>query len=320
MSLRMPQAPLSIEDLRLVRAVRETGSLSAAARALGLDHSTAFRRLGAAEARLGARLFLRARAGYAATAAGEEMAAAAARVLDDLEETARRLAGGDLTPTGVVRVTMPDTLVATVAPMLAAVAAVHPGLELETVSANGFLALTRREADAALRAADAPPEHLVGRRVATVATAPYVRRAHPAAAGGTAADAARDWIGLDESLAHLKGAGWLRRSVAAERIRLRANTLLGVQATVRAGAGAGLLPCFLGDADPDLVRLGPPLPDLATPLWLLTHPDLRRAARVRAVIDGLAARLGAMAGAFEGRSAGPGGGAPDGQAAAGSGT
>jgi DNA-binding transcriptional LysR family regulator len=294
---------MSIEDLRLVRTVRETGSLSAAARALGLDHSTAFRRLGAAEARLGARLFLRARAGYAATAAGEEMAAAAARVLDDLEETARRLAGGDLSATGVVRVTMPDTLVATVAPMLAAIAAAHPGLELETVSANGFLALTRREADAALRAADAPPEHLVGRRVATVATAPYARRGHPYPRGGPPDPAALPWVGPDESLAHLKGAAWLRRSVPAANVRLRANTLLGVQAAVRAGAGAGLLPCFLGDADPDLVRLGPPLPDLATPLWLLTHPDLRRAARVRAVLDGLAERLDALSGVFEGRRA-----------------
>ena len=99
------QSRIGWEDLRLVRAVGEAGTLTGAARRLGVDHSTAFRRLGALEERLGVRLFERARNGYAPTPAGEATLAAAERILGDLGELERRIAGEDLRPSGTVRVT-----------------------------------------------------------------------------------------------------------------------------------------------------------------------------------------------------------------------
>src|SRR5260221_11409001 len=92
------QSHLAVEDLRLLQAIGEHGSLSAASRRLGIDHSNVFRRLGGMEERLGVRLFDRARDGYAPTPAGETAIATAARGLAEIELLERRLAGGGPRP------------------------------------------------------------------------------------------------------------------------------------------------------------------------------------------------------------------------------
>src|SRR5882724_3483592 len=111
MTLRAEQTALSLEDLRLVAAVGHAGSLAGAARRIAVNHASAWRRLGALEQRLGVRLFERTRDGYSPTPAGEAAIATAVRILDDLDALERRLAGEDLRPSGVVRVTTTDTLV-----------------------------------------------------------------------------------------------------------------------------------------------------------------------------------------------------------------
>jgi DNA-binding transcriptional LysR family regulator len=166
----------SSDDLRLVRAIGASGTLTGAARGLKVDHSTAFRRLCAIEVRLGAKLFERARDGYTPTSAGEMVIAAGERILAELVDLERRLAGEDLRPSGIVRLTTTDTLVDVIAPALAALKTEHPGITVELIVANTFFTLTRREADIALRPAAAAPEGLAGRRLATVATAPTPRR------------------------------------------------------------------------------------------------------------------------------------------------
>lgn len=277
---------LGVEDLRLIRAVVTTGTLTGAAASLRVDHSTAFRRLGAVEARLGVRLFERARDGYVPTEAGEAAAATAEHVLAEMAALDLRIAGRDLRPTGTVRLTMPDTMVAALAPMLAAFRVRHPGIVVELVVSNAHLALTRRDADVALRPAAEVPETLVGRRVAMIATAVYA-----AAAGGDAEGDDAAWIGLDEALAHTVAARWLAGNVAPARIVARCDSLLAAAALARAGIGRALLPCLVGDADPALRRVLPPIPEAAIPLWILTHPDLRGTARIRALTGFLAERL-----------------------------
>ena len=76
-----------------------------------------------------------------------------------------------------------------------------------------------------------------------------------------------------------------------ERIGYKVNTVLGLAEAVEPGLGIGHLPCFIGDARPGLVRLGPPNPDFSADLWLLTHPDLRQSPRVRVFLDFLAAEI-----------------------------
>ena len=142
--MRQSKNRLSLGDLELLNAIGTNGALSAAARELQLDHSTAFRRLGAVEQRLGVRLFERSRTGYAPTIAGELALAASARVLDELGNVEQQLAGEDLRPSGEVRVTTTDTLVTLVTPMFAALRAQHPEVTIELTVTNSFLTLTRR--------------------------------------------------------------------------------------------------------------------------------------------------------------------------------
>jgi DNA-binding transcriptional LysR family regulator len=291
----------SLDDLRLIRTIASAGTLSGAARLLKVDHSTAFRRLGAIELRLGAKLFERARDGYTPTSAGEEAITAGTRVLAELADLERRLAGEDLRPSGVVRVTTTDTLIDVIAPVLTALRAEHPAITAELVVANSFFTLTKREADIALRPAAVAPERLVGRRLATVATAPYASSVYLKRSGRKPL-AEHDWLGFEDSLGHLRSARWVSANVSGERIVFRADSLLALRSAARAGLGVAALPCYLADPVAELRRVKAPLPEMEGSLWLLTHPDLRRVARVRTVLDFIATTLAKQRALIEGRA------------------
>jgi DNA-binding transcriptional LysR family regulator len=300
----MAQDLLSLDDLKLVRAVGAAGSLTGAARQLALDHSTAFRRLNAVEKRLGARLFERARDGYTPTPAGELALGTAARLLDELTDLERRVVGEDVHPSGLVRVTTPDTLAALLGGIFVDLRAHWPGIMIELIVANSFFALRKRDADIAVRPARTAPDALTGRQVATVATAFYAASSY-VDRGLRATLAQHAWIGFEESLGHLPSAKWIDANVPQQRIVHRADSLLAITAAARAGMGVAALPCYLGDADPQLRRIAEPCRELDVPLWLLTHPDLKRVARIRAVLDFLAQRITEQRALIEGR-AGPG--------------
>lgn len=140
-------------DLQLILAVRRTGGLTAAAKALGIDHSTAFRRLNALEERLGVRIFERLPGGaYHATPAGERMAVTAERMEDEALALDRDIAGRDHQLSGRLRVTSSETLAySRLTGHLAAFRQTHPGILVELVIDNRVLSLSRREADIALR-------------------------------------------------------------------------------------------------------------------------------------------------------------------------
>jgi DNA-binding transcriptional LysR family regulator len=228
------QRVFTLDDLRLVCAISEAGTLTGAASRLGVDHSTAFRRLGAVEKRLGARLFERARDGYTPTLAGEAAAEAAKRILDDLGNLQHRLAGEDLRPAGIVRVTTTDTLLDLTGPIFAALRAQSPEITIELVVANSFFTLARRDADIAIRPSAAAPGNLVGRRLATLATALYAAPAYLARQGSRTELPEHEWIGFEDSLSHLGSAKWMEANVAHGRIVHRANSLLALQAAARA--------------------------------------------------------------------------------------
>lgn len=287
---------LAWDDFRLIDAVAATRNLPAAALRLGIDHSTVFRRLKAIEAALGTALFERHRGGYTPTAAGEEVAALAARVDEEITAVTRRLAGQAPAPSGEVRLATSDSLLADLLmPMLARFRAAQPAIRLDLVIGNAALNLSRRDADVALRATDTPPETLTGRRLARIAWALY---------GREGMSPAGDWVCLGENLAGLKVVRHARERVPPERLAARFDTVLGVGQAVRAGLGVAHLPCFMGDATPGLRRLAPPEPDYASDLWLLTHPDLRHTPRIRALMDHLAQEIGARRPLIEGLAGG----------------
>jgi DNA-binding transcriptional LysR family regulator len=294
---------LAWDDFRLVKTIAESRGLGGAAERLGVNHSTVFRRLGQLEDELGVKLFERHRTGYALTPAGEEMTALATRMEEDVSTFARKLAGQAVSPAGELRVTTNDTLlVHLLTPLFARFCAGCPDIRLDVVLANQALNLSKRDADVAIRATDDPPETLVGRRVATIAWAIYGRAADfpDEEKPDLLALYERSWVALGDNLAVLKVARFVRERVAHERIVYRVNTVLGLTEAVEAGIGIGPLPCFIADARPGLVRLGPPNPDFSTGLWLLTHPDLRHSARVRAFLDFMAAEIARRRRAIEG--------------------
>nr|WP_283818867.1 LysR family transcriptional regulator [Bradyrhizobium diazoefficiens] len=276
--------------MRLVQAIREAGTLTGAARLLSVEHSSAFRRLSAVEERLGVSLFERSRQGYSPTQAGEMMIAAVQRILADITDLERRLEGEDSRPSGVVRLTTTDTLLDILGPVLLDLRANHPTIIVELIVANSFLSLMGREADIALRPAKAAPEELTGRRLAKVATALYASRK---IAGQRGAVSLRDcnWIGFESSLSHLRSAQWISANIPADRVVFKTDSLLSIRSTTIAGLGVAALPCYLGDRTTELCRIGPPLPEMEGSLWLLTHPDLRKKARIRAVLDFIAASI-----------------------------
>lgn len=280
---------LAWDDFRLIKAIADAGGLTGAAAALDVNHSTVFRRLGQIEEQIGHALFERRKTGYVPTSAGEEMAALASRIDEDVTAFGRRLAGRDLAPSGEVRVTTTDTLyLHMLLPIFAAFRAAHPLIRLDVVIASQTLNLSRRDADVAIRASDSPGETLIGRRLADLNWAVYARTDAPATATEQADPTAlfrRVWVTLGDHLGYVKAARYVRDHVEPERIALRSSAVLGLTEAVEQGIGIGPLPCFIADQRPGLVRLLPPRAEFTTGLWILTHPDIRHAPRVRAFMD-----------------------------------
>jgi DNA-binding transcriptional LysR family regulator len=284
-------SPLNWDEFRLVKAIADSRSLVGAAEVLGLNHSTVFRRLGAIETTLGAPLFERSRAGYQPTAAGEEMVGLATSMSESIIDFERRVAGRDVKPTGELRVTTVDSVaVYLLAPILARFRRLNPGVHLDLILAGQNLNLSRRDADVAIRATNEPPETLIGRRIGPIRWAIYGSKALIAEFGPRAIEEA-PWIGFGDNFAAHLGRRWMERVVGPRRQVWRVNSVLSMAEAVATDAGAGLLPCFVGDQHSEIARIGAPMPELDIDLWILAHPDLRQAARVRAFMEVVGADL-----------------------------
>jgi DNA-binding transcriptional LysR family regulator len=278
--------PLAWSDLQVFLAVCGRGSIGGAAQALQVNHSTVLRRIAALEQALSVRLFDRLPRGYVLTAHGQELAAAVAGLPEQVDAAQRRLTGADLALSGTIRLTAPDALIhALLWPLLAQFQRQHPLVRLEIVAGNSFLNLTQREADVAVRGVNRPPENLVGRRVGSLQTALYASRDYMESLGRNATESDWRWVGHDAALAQLDSAKWMRRHVPDDRVVLRVDSLVAMADAVASGFGVGWVLCPLAEARAGLERLQAPPPELDTQVWVLTHPDLRRVARVRALTD-----------------------------------
>lgn len=310
-------AELDWSDLRYALAVGNTGGLAAAARQLGVNHTTVLRRLDALEARLGARLFERARHGYQPTEAGALVLDQARRMADQAEEIERRVAGRDRELTGLLRVTTAFVVMEHLLPQpLADFARAFPGIEVEVVE-NAFLVdlsrrhadesagWSRREADVALRLSRQVADHLVGRPLGDTHCRVYARRDAPGLPQSVQpmATLLRDapWVAFERDSQARVYDQWMRKHLAQADVRLRVDIFNAVAAVLRTGLAVGILPTFMAVRHPELVAVSDPIPELSVPVWMLTHPDLRQTARVRAFMqhvgDAVAARLAQAEGA-----------------------
>lgn len=283
---------LQWDDLRLVGAIADSGSLSGAARLLDVSHATVFRRLGRIEERIGVRLFDRGGAGYRATHAGAEVAATAKRMQAEVLGVERRILGQDAQRHGTVRVTTTDSLLfITLSPLFAQFRQAYPDITLEVVVPSQVFNLSRREADIAIRPSLEAPRTLVGQQVAAVDQAIYAGSNMSIVIGENIDLTCVDWVGPDDLMGYRQLERWMAVNGYDERCRFRVDSGPGMFAAVRDGIGVGVLPCYWGENEPELVRIGDPVREMATGLWLLTHPDLQNAERIRVVLDFFAEKL-----------------------------
>jgi len=276
------------DHLRVFMALAREQTVRAAATSLGVSHSTVSRRIDAFERDLGVRLFERLPDGFVLTPYGEDTLRTAQGLEESLDGLQRRVRGQDGQLRGDLRVTMPDLLAANLLmPDLVAFCERYPEIDLEVAISYTPFDLVRREADVAIRITRDPPEQLVGRKVITFARAAYASRDYLARHDPQHDPQSVTWIGWDDSTRHPR---WVRATAVPQApVRGRMNNALVQLAACKAGMGLAMLPCFMGDGEPDLARVPPGEPEPAWDIWLLTHEDLRATARVRAFMDAMAA-------------------------------
>jgi DNA-binding transcriptional LysR family regulator len=287
------------ELYRSFLAVIREGSLSAAARRLGLTQPTIGRHVESLSASLGVALFTRSPAGLQPTPASldlvphaETMAAAA--------EALRRAASGEAADErGTVRLTASEIMGAEVLPpMLARFRARHPGIVIELVLTNRSEDLLRREADLALRMARPRQAALVARRVGGVGIGLYAHRRYAEAQGlPRSLDelAQHPLIGFDRDATSWRSLGETSLAVTRERFAFRSDSDLAQLAALRAGIGIGGCQHPIARRERDLVPVLPRAVRFNLEMWLALHEDLRASRRVRLLFDHLAEELGRYA-------------------------
>ena len=282
---RLP-TKLGLPDLETILALHRGRTLAGAAERLRVDASTVFRAVRRIERDIGDVLFDRGRHGYAATALGRALAAHAERIEKQLEEARETAFNQDAEPSGLLRITLTETLFHTVLlPVLPRFAAAYPRIALELVTSNAIANLGQREADIAIRVTNAPPEHLVGIRLGTMRSAVWGGRDYLAAQPAGRQVSGMDWIALDDSLPEHPSQVWRRGALPEVAPRYKVGNLLAVAGAVVNGLGIGVVPLAVMRGHPHVQMVGEPLPELDIGLWVLAHPATRYLGRMKAMFD-----------------------------------
>ncbi|MFT5217955.1 MAG: DNA-binding transcriptional LysR family regulator [Planctomycetota bacterium] len=273
------------DNLRYVLMVASQGSIAAAARELKVNRTTVLRRINQFQENLNCRIFERSDSGYVLTPEAEKMINAAREVENTLFDMQRQIAGRELKLEGELRVTTTDTfMVSIIGPHLASFHKKHPHIVVDVLITNNVLDLNRRDADVAIRPTHTPDVHLVGKRVYDVEFAVYANseQLEQLLPGDIFQ---QRWIGFDQSMLSTPPGMWFESKVDKRNVCMRGDSFVGIKVAAENGIGIALLPKLLGDASAHLTRIEASIPELTVGLWLLTHPDLVRSARVHAFID-----------------------------------
>jgi DNA-binding transcriptional LysR family regulator len=286
------------ELYRAFLGVLREGSLSGAARALGVAQPTVGRHVAALEGALGLVLFTRSQTGLLPTEAAHALrvhAEAMESTAAALERTASGLRDGADSVAGTVRISVSEVVGVEVMPaIVAGLASRHPALKVELVLSNRVHDLLQREADIAVRMTAPRQEQLVARRVGAIelglhaAPAYLARRGTPAMVDDLAAHAV---IGYDRPTPFVRQAAKALPGFTRDRFALRTDSDVAQLALIRAGAGIGVCQVPLAARAPALVRVLPDAFRFRLDTWVTMHEDLRASPRCRVAFDALAAGL-----------------------------
>lgn len=259
------------DDLRFVLAVAETGSVSKAARRLGVNHATVLRRVADFEQRHGAAVFHKTTQGYRVLADKQDVIKAA-KVAEGAMTTVGQLAGGHTGELrGKSRITSTDTFCQVILPkIISDLQQQAKGLFIEVISSNPHIDLSMHQVDLAIRPALSLPEGLEGDVVADLGFAVY-----------TSGPATQEWLGLSGPLARSIGGRWMAEHITADKIVAASDSFFVLRELAATGCGQAILPCFLGDRDPRLHRAETSAPHFKVPIWVANHIDQSTSQRTR---------------------------------------
>ena len=277
-------------DLELLVEIADTGSLAKAAKELRIHHATAFRRLCDLEKRAGALMFERLPHGYVPTPAAHKLLASARRLRVEMRNFDAQLREFDTEDAPPLRVTTSDGLASSfLPPLLRFFHEAHPDVAVDLVVENRILSVADRQVDIALRPAREVSGDMVCRRVAAMGYTLYASKEYLRRCGSLDPNApnfkGHSICGFSESVAYFTTAKWLQRHARDARVAAQCNSLTTMQGMARTGMCIAALPCILGNRDPQLVPLMPPIEAMQTSLWVCTHKRLRKVARVRLFLD-----------------------------------
>jgi len=297
---------LEWSDLAIILAICRAGSLSGAARSLGRTHSTVFRNINAIEEKTGVRFFDRLDGGYAMTDAGRTAMEFAERVEQEFHGLGLQVLGRDEKLSGRIRITCPDSMANEIAPgLVERFLDRHPDIRIDVSHGYDAADLSRREAEIAIRATASPPESSFGRRIAPFRFAIYAAERYLERAPETTLAEHRFCL-IEGTAAWLSPLIWATRQEGEDHAVFQCRSARAVVNAAAQGLGLTVLPCYAGDAEPRLVRASDTIAALDMDLWVLSHPDLRGTARVRAMMSFLYDELGALRDLWIGARRSPG--------------
>ncbi|WP_018150844.1 LysR family transcriptional regulator [Leeia oryzae] len=288
------------EHYRVVLAVLEEGSLSAAARALGLTQPTVGRQVEALERALGVTLFTRSQTGLTPTVSALALKPFAENLKMTAAALERTIPAEANDVRGTVRLTASEVVGTEILPpILADLKYAHPGLKIELVLSDQNQDLLNRDADIAIRMAQPTQDVLVAKRIGNVTLGLYAHQRYLQQQGTpqTVADLTQhSLIGFDTILPYMRPILAQFPFLQRESFSLRVDNSVAQLAAIRAGFGIGICQDHLARREQALVHLLPEAFAVEFPVWLVMHEDLKRMARYRAVFEFVAGRLGEMVG------------------------
>ena len=267
----------------------EEGSLSAAARALGMAQPTLGRQVTALEQELGVVLFERVGRGLALTPSGLELVEHVRAMGDAASRVSLTASGQSQSIEGTIRITTTEVYAAFVLPpIIAKLRPLAPGITIEIVASNAVSDLRRREADIAIRNGRPTDPDLIAKKVKDdfaqlYATPAYLDRiGNPSSLAGFSQ---ADFIGFDDNKPLLDGLNALGFSLTGRNFPVLTGSHLVHWELVKQGLGVGVMPIRTGDAEPLVRRILPTMDPMEVPVWLVAHRELRTSRRVRLVFD-----------------------------------
>ena len=281
------------DEIRTAFQVARLGTVSGAAEVLGVHHATVIRHIDSLEGRLGVKLFQRHARGYTATDAGNDLLQVAQVTADQFDQLSGRLHGHGAKVTGELIITSLEVFSPLIAPVLAQFQADHEDLAVKFITDTRVFRLEYGEAHVAIRAGRKPddPDNIVQplytQRMTFYGTQEYLDTHGPIVMGSDYAGHRIVGSTIEEPRAPFNI--WMKENMPADRIIYRASDIRAGGDAVVAGIGAGFLPMWWAAQCPNLVPLCDPIDDWSSRVWLITHVDLHRTAKVQSFTNFLKA-------------------------------